>query len=199
MPAGKVQIHYVASTHWDREWYFTFQGFRFLLVKLVDQLIEILEKDPRYKYFVFDGQTVALNDYLEVRPENRGRLERLIRAGHILVGPWYTMPDERIVSGEALIRNIMRGSADAAGWGVKPMSYGYICDIFGHIAQMPQIFAGLGINYALLGRGTNEHTHPAHIIWRSPDGSEVVAFKEQDSGGYGAGRGLWGAAGGGIW
>jgi hypothetical protein len=196
MAKTKVEIHYVASTHWDREWYLPFQGFRYLLVKLVDQLIDLLEKDPEYKYFVFDGQSVALNDYLEVRPENRRRLESLIRAGRILVGPWYTMPDERILGGESLIRNLMRGYRDARTWGVEPMRYGYICDIFGHIAQMPQIFASMGIGYALLGRGTNEHTHPAHFIWQSPDGSQVVAFKEQDSGGYAAGRGIWWESGG---
>jgi len=196
MAGKKLQIHYVASTHWDREWYLPFQGFRYLLVKLVDGLIDILEKDPAYRYFIFDGQTVALGDYLEVRPEKRDSLIRLIRSGRILVGPWYTMPDERIPGGESLIRNIMRGYRDARSWGVEPMRYGYVCDIFGHIAQMPQIFAGVGIRHALLGRGTNEHTHPAHFVWRSPDGSDVLAFKEQDSGGYGVGRWLWSAAGG---
>jgi alpha-mannosidase len=195
MPKKNVQIHYVASTHWDREWYLSFQGFRFLLVKLVDDLIDLLESNPDYRYFVFDGQTVALNDYLEVRHDNRDRLMKLIKSGRILVGPWYTMPDERILGGESLIRNIMRGYRDARSWGVRPMRYGYICDIFGHIAQMPQVFAGTGIDYALLGRGTNEHTHPAHFIWRAPDGSSVIAFKEQDAGGYGAGRRLWAAAG----
>lgn len=196
MPKGKTEVHYVASTHWDREWYKSFQGFRFMLVKLVDHLLDLMERDPGYAYFVFDGQTVALADYLEVRPENRPRLEKLIRSGRILVGPWYTMPDERLVSGEALIRNLMRGYSDSRALGAEPMRYGYICDIFGHIAQMPQLFAGMGIDYALLGRGTNEHTHPAHFVWRAPDGSEVIAFKEQDMGGYGTARGIWKAAGG---
>lgn len=195
MAKAKTQIHYVASTHWDREWYFPFQGFRYLLVKLVDQLIDVLENDPEYKFFVFDGQTIPLSDYLEIKPENRERLGKLIRAGRILVGPWYVMPDERILDGESLIRNIMRGYKDSREWGVEPMRYGYICDIFGHIAQMPQIFAGTGIGYALLGRGTNERTHPAHFIWRAPDGSEVITFKEQDRDGYGSGRRIWSAAG----
>ncbi len=196
MAKKTIEIHYVASTHWDREWYLPFQGFRYRLVKLVDQLIDLLETNADYKYFVFDGQSVALDDYLEVRPENRERLGSLIREGRILVGPWYTMPDERILGGESLIRNLMRGFAGARSWGVEPMRYGYVCDIFGHIAQMPQIFAGMGIGYALLGRGTNEHTHPAHFVWRAPDGSEVVTFKEQDAAGYGAGRHIWQAAGG---
>ena len=65
MPRQRTQIHYVPSTHWDREWYLPFQGFRYKLVKVIDRLIEILEADPDYSCFVFDGQTVALDDYLE--------------------------------------------------------------------------------------------------------------------------------------
>ena len=171
MAKKRTQIHYVPSTHWDREWYLPFQGFRYKLVKVVDRLLEILEADPEYRYFVFDGQTVALDDYLEIMPENRPRLEALIRDGRILIGPWYTMPDERILSGESLIRNLMRGYADARGWGVEPMRYGYVCDIFGHIAQMPQIFAGMGIPHAFLWRGANDATHPSLFRWRAPAGS----------------------------
>ena len=181
----KTKIHYVASTHWDREWYQPFQGFRFRLVKLIDKLIDILETNPEYKYFVFDGQTIALNDYLDIRPEMKERLEALIKSGRILIGPWYTMPDERILSGESLIRNLLRGDKDSAKFAVKSMKYGYICDIFGHIAQMPQIFKGFGIDFALLGRGTNNHTHPANFVWKSPDGSSVITYKLPDDDGYG--------------
>ena len=194
MPRQRTQVHYVASTHWDREWYLPFQGFRYKLVKVIDRLLEILEADPEYRCFVFDGQTIALDDYLEIMPENRPRLEALIRAGRILVGPWYTMPDERILDGESLIRNLMRGYADAARWGVDPMRYGYICDIFGHIAQMPQIFAGMGIPHALVWRGANDATHPSLFRWRAPDGSEVVTWRPSDDGAYSSGKPIWEAA-----
>ena len=194
MAQPRAQIYYVPSTHWDREWYLPFQGFRYKLVKVVDRLLDILEADPEYRYFVFDGQTVALDDYLEIMPENRPRLETLIRAGRILVGPWYTMPDERILSGESLIRNLLRGYADARRWGVEPMRYGFICDIFGHIAQMPQIFAGMGIPHAFLWRGANDATHPALFCWRAPDGSEVVVWRPSDDGAYSSGKPIWEAA-----
>jgi len=194
MAKQRMQIHYVPSTHWDREWYLPFQGFRYKLVKVIDHLLEVLEADPEYRYFVFDGQTVALDDYLEIMPQNRPRLEALIRDGRILIGPWYTMPDERILSGESLIRNLMRGYADAARWGVEPMRYGYVCDIFGHIAQMPQIFAGMGIPHALVWRGANDGTHPSLFRWRAPDGSEVVTWRPSDDGAYSSGKPIWEAA-----
>lgn len=184
-PAAPKKIHYLSSTHWDREWYQPFQGFRFRLVQMVDDLLGILERDPDYKVFHFDGQGVVAEDYLDIRPENRGRLEELTRAGRVLFGPWYVMPDEFLVSGEALIRNLQFGNRVARALGGKPWRFGYVCDIFGHAAQFPQILAGFGIRAASLGRGTNEHTTPAFFRWRSPDGSEVLTWKSPDPMGYG--------------
>ena len=79
----------VPHSHWDREWYLTFQQFRFKLVKMVDQVLDILEQDPQFKYFTLDGQTVVLEDYLEIKPGERGRIKKLIRDGRLLIGPWY--------------------------------------------------------------------------------------------------------------
>ena len=80
----------------------------------------------------------------------------------------------------------MVGHVICSQWNAKTWKYGYICDIFGHIAQMPQIFNGFGIKYALLGRGTNEHNCPAHFVWKSPDGSSCITFKVPDDNGYGS-------------
>lgn len=191
---AKTKVHYVASTHWDREWYLPFQGFRYRLVKLAAQLLDILDSREDYKQFVFDGQTAVLDDIVEARPDLRARLERHIKSGRLHVGPWYTMPDERIVSGESLIRNMLLGFKTSRSYGAGPMRYGYICDIFGHIAQTPQIFAGMGIGHALLGRGTNHHSHPPFFEWESPDGSRVAAFRLPDIEGYGIGTKLHNAA-----
>src|SRR6478609_7122771 len=158
-----LDIHVVSHTHWDREWYLTHEQFRFRLVALIDRLLDLLDSDPSYKYFHLDGQTIVLEDYLEIRPEQETRLRAQIAAGRILIGPWYDMPDEFLVSGESLIRNLMRGHRISREFGVDPWKNGYICDIFGHIAQMPQIFNGFGIRHAVLGRGTNEHNTPAHF------------------------------------
>lgn len=187
MSEGNGRTIYVFSgTHWDREWYQTFQGFRYRLVSMMNDMIEALEQDPKFKVFHLDGQTIVLDDYLEIEPGNRERLVNLIEDGRILIGPWYVMPDEFLLSGESLIRNLMIGHRIAAKWNVPAWKYGYICDIFGHISQMPQIFGGFGIRHAVLGRGTNEHTTPAHFRWQSPDGSECIAYKLPDYGGYGA-------------
>lgn len=179
-------IYYYSSTHWDREWYESFQGFRFRLVAVMNEMIEELEQRPEFSTFHLDGQTIVLEDFLEIEPAKRERLARLIQDGRIVIGPWYVMPDEYLVSGESLIRNLLTGRRICKEWGTDPWRYGYVCDIFGHIAQMPQIFSGFGIPYALLGRGVNEHDTPAHFRWRSPDGSECITFKLQDASSYGA-------------
>lgn len=184
----KFSVYLFNSTHWDREWYQYFQGFRWRLVDLCDDLLDKLEQYPDFACFTFDGQTIVLEDYLEICPENRERLAQLIKDDRILIGPWYVMPDEFLVSGESLIRNLMIGGKIAHDYDVEPMKYGYICDIFGHTAQMPQIFNGFGIKGALLGRGTNEEDIPAHFIWESPDGSSCTTFKLPDHLGYGSGK-----------
>lgn len=179
-----LDIFYFSGTHWDREWYQDFQGFRYRLVQMIDRTVELLEKDKDFKTFHFDGQTVVLEDYCEISPQKRDALKKLIDEKRILIGPWYVMPDEFLVSGESLIRNLMIGHKVCKEWGAEPWKFGYICDIFGHTAQTPQIFKGFGIDYSLLGRGTYE-TDPTFFKWRSPDGSESINFKLNPDGGYG--------------
>ncbi|HHU77666.1 MAG TPA: hypothetical protein GXZ29_02120 [Clostridiales bacterium] len=178
------KIYYVSSTHWDREWHRSFQSFRFALVNRINEIMDVLDKDPSFTSFIMDGQTIVLDDYCRIEPGKKDRLVRLINEGRIIVGPWYTMPDEYLVSGESLIRNLMIGHKLAEAYGSKAMKYGYICDIFGHIAQMPQIFRGFGIQGALLGRGTNEHNCPSHFRWKALDGSECITFKVPEETGY---------------
>jgi len=178
--------HYIAGTHWDREWYQPFQDYRMRLVQVMDKVLNVLESDDRFTAFHADGQMRLIEDYLEIRPENRQRIAHLAQGGRLMLGPWYVLPDEMLVSGEALIRNLIVGHRLARTFGVEAMKFGYLCDEFGHISQMPQILANFDIGAALVGRGTNEHSHPAHFVWQSPDGSRVLAYKLQDAGGYGA-------------
>ncbi len=179
-----LHIFLLSGTHWDREWYLTFQEFRFRLVDILDELFVFLKREKDF-VFLLDAQTRALEDYLEIRPEKRPEAEAFIREGRLRIGPWYCMPDEFLVSGESLIRNLQAGCAVARAFGGEPVKNGYLCDCFGHTAQMPQLFAGFGIRQAVVGRGTNEHTTPAFFRWRSPDGSECLTFKLADGGGYG--------------
>ncbi len=164
-------LHLVSHTHWDREWYQTYQQFRLKLVHLVDLLLDILDKDPNYRHFMLDGQTIVLADYLQIRPEREEDLRRYIQNGRILIGPWYILPDEFLVSPEATVRNLLEGDRDARKYGPK-MTVGYIPDPFGHIGQMPQILRGFGIETASVMRGLADE--PCEFWWQGPDGSRVL-------------------------
>lgn len=179
------KVYVVSHTHWDREWYQDFQGFRTRLVYLIDELLDKLEQDPDYRYFMMDGQTIIIEDYLEIRPEHRERIMTLIRQGRIRVGPWYVMPDEFLVSGESLIRNLLVGFRRARSWGVEPMLAGYITDIFGHNSQFPQLLRGFGIDNAVLFRGFRGEADPSEIRWEGADGSSVLGLKLDEDRSYG--------------
>lgn len=163
-------IHLISHTHWDREWYLTFQQFHLKLIHLLDKLLDMLESDPDYKYFMLDGQTIILEDYLQVRPGRKNQLRHFIQNGRILIGPWHILPDEFLVSPEATIRNLLEGDRTAQEFGLK-MRVGYIPDTFGHIGQMPQILQGFGIQTASVQRGLSDE--PSELWWQAPDGSRV--------------------------
>jgi mannosylglycerate hydrolase len=181
--SAETTLLVVPHTHWDREWYQTFQQFRMRLVRAVDKVLDTLEEDPSFSYFLLDGQTIVLDDYLQIRPENRERLQTLARAGRILVGPWYCQPDEFLVSGESLIRNLTIGRRMAGDYG-GAMRVGYVPDCFGHIAQMPQILRGFGIDNAVFWRGVPPSIETMEWRWAAPDGSEVQVVWLGDEAGY---------------
>jgi alpha-mannosidase len=165
----------VPHTHWDREWYRPHEAFRYRLVRLLDRLLDILEGDPGFRHFTLDGQTIAVDDYLAIRPEQLGRIARLVREGRLLVGPWTVLPDEWLVSGEALLRNLRLGLSRAAELG-GAMAIGYVPDQFGHVGQLPQIFAGMGLTAAVVWRGVGEDVPGTPFLWEAPDGTRILTI-----------------------
>ena len=171
----------VAHMHWDRAWYLPFQRFRVRLVRMVDRLLDLLEDDPSYRAFTLDGQAVLLEDYLNIRSENKDRLRVLVEAGRLLIGPWYTLPDLFLASGEATIRNLQRGLRVCDRFG-GAMDVGYIPDPFGYPAQLPQLLRGFGLDTLIFMRGmrqTVNDEHGAIFDWQAPDGSTVTAVYQR--------------------
>jgi mannosylglycerate hydrolase len=169
----------VPHTHWDREWYRPFEHFRLELARVVDGVIDVLERNPGFASFTLDGQAIVLEDYVEVRPENEGRLRALLTAGRIEVGPGYVLPDELLVGAESLVRNLLVGQAVCERFGAAPSPVGYLPDSFGHPLQLPQVLAGFGIDSFLFSRGLGDELDDLGVVfrWRAPDGSEVFAFQ----------------------
>ncbi len=186
-PATPRRIAVVPHTHWDREWYDPFQTFRLKLVRLIDDLLDLLEQDPSYKTFLLDGQLAVIDDYLEIRPENEGRLRALATSGRLTVGPWYILMDEFLISGETIVRDLQTGIRRGTAFG-GVMDVGYLPDMFGHISQMPQILSLAGLGNAVVWRGVPSAIHTSAFIWESPDRSRVRA--EYLVAGYGNGAAL---------
>ncbi|HEY6624395.1 MAG TPA: hypothetical protein VIX85_11215 [Acidimicrobiales bacterium] len=187
-PSGEpLQIDVVPHTHWDREWYDPFQTFRLKLVHLVDDLLDLLEGDPSFAEFLLDGQVAIIDDYLAIRPENEERLRSLAAAGRLTVGPWYILMDEFLVSGETIIRDLQAGIRRGAAFG-GVMDVGYLPDMFGHIAQMPQILRQAGFEHTVVWRGVPSVVDTTAFWWDAPDGSRVRA--EYLVAGYGNGAAI---------
>lgn len=181
----KKTLHIIPHSHWDREWYLPFEKHRVRLIDLFDNLIQVMEENEDYTYYHMDGQYVVIDDYLEVRPQMRDRLMKLIHDGRIHVGPWYILQDEYLTSGEANVRNMLYGLRLCRDIGAEPVETGYFPDAFGNISQAPQIIRGFGFDNAVFGRGINDvgadnqlvkenGITKSELIWRSPDGSEVL-------------------------
>ena len=177
IPAGQRAPRLVAvvpHTHWDREWYLPFQAFRLGLVEVLDEFLPRLESDAGYDRFLLDGQMAVVDDYLELRPEAAEVLRRLAEAGRLTVGPWYILMDEFLVSGETIIRNLQLGLERAYAFG-GAMSVGYLPDMFGHVAQMPQLLRLAGFEHAVVWRGVPAAVDRSAFWWQAPDGSTVRA------------------------
>ncbi len=161
-----IKAHMIRHTHWDREWYLPFETFRTKLVRLIDSLLEEIDTNPQAPVFMLDGQTIVIEDYLEVRPNNKKRLTSAIKSGKITIGPWYILPDELLISGESHIRNYMYGQELCKQYG-KSNDFAYLPDSFGHPAQMPQIITGLGLTAMLFWRGTSNKMDKTEFYWES--------------------------------
>ncbi|MFG1733013.1 alpha-mannosidase [Paenibacillus sp. 843] len=180
--------HVIAHSHWDREWYLPYEKHRLKLVRLMEDLIETFEKDPEFTSFHLDGQYIVLEDYLEIMPHRADQVRSLVEQGKLIVGPWYILQDEFLVSSEANARNLLIGIIASRKMGGYPR-IGYFPDSFGNMGQAPQLIRQAGIEVAVYGRGVkpvgfnneiqsgSEHTSKySEMHWESPDGSRVLAI-----------------------
>ncbi|MFG1682056.1 alpha-mannosidase [Nonomuraea sp. NPDC049269] len=183
-----AEIVVVPHTHWDREWYEPFQRFRLRLVALLDEVLDTMEREPGY-HFTLDGQLACVDDYLEVRPENRDRIAALVESGRLAVGPWQILLDEFLCSGENIVRNLELGMSRADKLG-GAMAVGYLPDMFGHTAQMPQILRRAGLLHACVYRGVPSSVVTDAFAWVAPDGT-ALRTQYLPAGGYGNGAHLF--------
>ena len=181
----KTTVHIISHSHWDREWYQAFELHRMKLVKLMDDCLELFEKNPDFKHFHLDGQTIVMDDYLEIKPEKKAQVEKMVREGKFSAGPWYILQDEFLTSGESNVRNLLVGRQEALAAG-KLCPIGYFPDAFGNAGQMPQLLKQAGMKAVVFGRGVKPvgadnqllgdgeyESNYSEMYWQSPDGSTL--------------------------
>lgn len=185
---GKETVHIISHSHWDREWYLPLEEHRMRLVELFDDLFDLFETDPEFRSFHLDGQTIVLDDYLEIRPQNRELLKKYIQDGRLIIGPFYILQDDYLITSEANMRNTLLGHLESKKWGRAP-KIGYYPDTFGNMGQAPQLLRQAGIDVALFGRGVKPvgfdnqvlgddqfQSTFSEMIWEGADGSQVLGI-----------------------
>jgi alpha-mannosidase len=177
--------HCIPHTHWDPFWYFTAQDSMVVFAYNMKEMIRAFESGE-ISYFFLDGQTVAIDEYLEIHPEDREIVKKLISEKKLVIGPFNSQLDCFITCGESVINNLRIGidNGDALGGSGK---IAYLADPFGQTIDFPKIFQQMGINEFVFTRGVNdEYGLDIDFIFRSNDGSEVMAHTLLSGYGYGA-------------
>ena len=184
-----AKVHVIPHTHWDREWYFTQQDSDVLATYNFTKVIETLENQASYSCYHLDGQSAIVEDYLKVLPFMRERMSKLIRDKKLFVGPWYTQTDTYNVAAESIIRNLKYGMHIAEELG-HSMTVGYLPDTFGHNAQMPTLFKGMGIDNIVFWRGIDydQQVQKSHFHWQSAGDDTIYAYNLVH--GYGAAKNI---------
>lgn len=178
----KRKVHVIPHSHWDREWYFNTSRSKVYLMKDLKDVLDTLESNQEFQYFMLDAQGSLLDDYIKWVPEDAERIKKLVQDKRLIIGPWYTQTDQLVISAESIVRNMYYGMKRCEDFGGY-MNVGYVPDSFGQSGNMPQIYREFGIEDTLFWRGVSddmvEHTD---FNWRGDDGS--VVFTTQIPFGY---------------
>ncbi|MDT2831643.1 alpha-mannosidase [Vagococcus carniphilus] len=185
---SKKKVYIISHSHWDREWYMPYEQHHMRLIRLMDDLLELFKTNPDFNSFHLDGQTIILDDYLQVRPEKRQEVQEAIDKGKLKIGPFYILQDDFLISSEANVRNTLIGLEEARQWG-KPTMLGYFPDTFGNMGQTPQMMEEAGIKAAAFGRGVkptgfnnaviNDEKYASQfseMLWEGPDKSKIFGL-----------------------
>ena len=158
----KKRVIAYLHTHWDREWYREFEVFRLRLLRVFDNVLNLLATD-KIPSFYFDGQVAALLDYLEFRPEKEELVRTLIKEKKLFIGPFYCLVDEFLTDGICFRKNLEIGLNIAREFGCEDF-IGYFADTFGHSKNIPAILKENDIDNAIVWRGC-KHDLPSEFIF----------------------------------
>ena len=166
----KKQVIAYVHSHWDREWYREFEIFRMRLLKVFDNVLNMLEEN-KLPSFYFDGQVVALLDYLKIRPEKEEQIRRFIKEKRLFIGPFYCLVDEFLTDENCFRKNLEIGLKISKEFGCEDFT-AYFADTFGHTASTIPILKEFGIDSAMVWRGCGDI--PAEFSWEGMNTINLV-------------------------
>ncbi len=170
----KTRLMLVPSTHWDREWYKPHAEFGVHLTELFDTVLSKLDSGELSNFHT-DGQAVIVEDILALKPEWKEKIADYAAKGKLEIGPFYSLADMYIPSGESFLRNFFCGTEIVRSLGGTP-GIPYAPDAFGHNSDIPAIIrtAGFDAYFFCRGLGTQMDPPRAEFVWADKSGQYKI-------------------------
>jgi alpha-mannosidase len=170
-------ISAVGHTHLDVGWLWRVMHTRDKTGRSFATVLKLMEEYPD---FVFMYNQSVLFDFLKTDyPELWTRLKERVKSKQFEIeGAMWVEPDANIISGESMVRQIMRGRRfHMEEFGVAPKAV-WLPDTFGYSANIPQVMARSGLEYFVTSKlswnDTNRHPYDT-FFWRGIDGTTTKA------------------------
>lgn len=181
---NKIIAHCIHHTHWDPFWYFTSQDSMVVFCYNMKEMLRAFD-EGKIEDFFLDGQTAAIDEYIEVHPEDKGKICQLVKEDKLIIGPFVSQLDPFICCGESVINNLRLGIKHANDLG-KSSFIAYLADPFGQSIEFPKIFNQFGIHDFVFTRGVGDiYGLGNEFYFRSNDGSKVLCHTMLAGYGYG--------------
>lgn len=181
------QITAVGSTHLDVGWLWRVMHTRDKTARSFATVLNLMEEYPEFIFMY--NQSVLFDFIRQDYPELWERLLKKVKSGQFEIeGAMWVEPDVNIASGEAIVRQIMRGRRfHLEHFGVDPKTV-WLPDTFGYSANLPQIMDKSGLKYFVTSKlswnDTDRHPYDS-FFWRGIDGTvtkaQLITAQKYDS------------------
>jgi alpha-mannosidase/mannosylglycerate hydrolase len=166
-PPAKLYI----VTAWERDGLATFETSRARLLDALEEFSRRVYADAPQRLLT-GGETMLLDDVAELRPDLQTMLAVYNVGGRLTLGPWYAQPVTMLVSGEALVRNLLAARSDAHHYGTYLAQAAYMPMSSGYPAQLPQVLRDFHIDTLVAAHGGL----PSLFRWQGADGSTLLVI-----------------------
>ena len=170
-------ISAVGHTHLDVGWLWRVMHTRDKTGRSFATVLTLMEEYPEFVFMY--NQSVLFNFLKSDYPEIWKGLKERVKSGQFEIeGAMWVEPDVNIISGESLVRQIMRGRRfHMEEFGVTPKVV-WLPDTFGYSANLPQIMERSGLEYFVTSKlswnDTDRHPYDT-FFWRGIDGTTTKA------------------------